>query len=127
MTRPRPPAEADPTPAPGRRCGCETPPFRSAEFDARFVGVDPTLGRFGEVSIQTCKRCGTAWLHYAVEYEAFSRSGRWYRGKLSDDAAGRVTPENAVAHLEAMDEYIYGGSFFGTTGARGRGALRLDP
>ena len=32
--------------------------------EQRFVGVDTQEGRFGEVSIWTCRHCGRPWLHY---------------------------------------------------------------
>jgi hypothetical protein len=107
-------------------CICMKPPFHHADFDSTEIGVDKTHGRFGQVSIETCKRCQRKWLHYLVEYEAFSRSGRWYRGLLSDELAKSVTPETAVEILEDQDWYFYGGSYFQTQGRMGSGRMRVD-
>jgi hypothetical protein len=35
-------------------------------------------------------------------------------------------PENAVEYLESLDWYVYGGSYFESTGEFGQGKLRLD-
>ncbi len=43
----------------------------------RDVGVDETEGKFADVSVRRCDRCGRLWLCYFVEYEAFTASGRW--------------------------------------------------
>lgn len=77
----------------------------------RAVGTDMTDGRYAEVSVHECWNCGLLWLRYSVEYEGFSRSGRWARANISRPAAGEVTPELALSHLE-RDEYAYGGSYF---------------
>lgn len=104
-------------------CVCLTPPFATSAFASRAVGVDRSEGRFGEVTIETCLQCGRNWLRYFVEYEAFPESGRWYRGLLPAERAGAVTPGSAVAILEALDWYFYGGSYFRTTGKIGSGPL----
>jgi hypothetical protein len=41
------------------------------------LGMD---GRFAQVSLLVCSRCGQQWLRYSYEVEAFSASGRWYLG-----------------------------------------------
>jgi hypothetical protein len=107
-------------------CRCLTPPFSYADFDSRPVGTDTTNGRYGEVTIETCRHCGQHWLHYLIEYEAFARSGRWYRGLVSDEVARTVTPEGAVAVLESTTTRYAGGSFFESTGFRHVGAVRVD-
>ncbi|KFF74368.1 hypothetical protein HX13_09300 [Chryseobacterium sp. P1-3] len=38
----------------------------------------------------------------------------------------QITPENAVEFLESLEWYVYGGSFFDSTGTIGKGALQLD-
>lgn len=107
-------------------CTCLTPPFHSTAFKSTVVGVDETRGRFAEVSVGTCKRCGRKWLRYFVEYEAFSKSGRWYRGLVSEEVAGTVTPDSAGEILESLDWYFYGGSYFETAGRRGSGPIFVD-
>lgn len=88
--------------------------------------MDESQGRFGEVSVETCRACGRHWLRYFLEYEAFSKSGRWYRGLISEDVAHTVTPSSAVAILENLDWYFYGGSYFDTAGKKGSGPLAVD-
>ena len=107
-------------------CRCMTPPFNYTDYASEPLGIDETNGRFGEVSVQTCKACGRKWLHYFVEYEAFSKSGRWYRGLVSAEALRSLTPESAVALLESLPWYFYGGSYFQTIGRKGSGRVWVD-
>jgi hypothetical protein len=67
--------------------------------------------------------CGTRWIHYFYELEGISGSGRWYRGIISEDTAATMTPEKATAWLEQLDQYMYGGSYFTTDGAYGKGTI----
>jgi hypothetical protein len=113
-------------PAGRGECRCLTPPLHYANYRDRVVGTDPTKGRFGEVKVRTCVHCGRLWLHYLVEYEAFSRSGRWYCGVVSEEVARAVSPETAVEILESLPWHLYGGSYFDTTGRRGTGAVHVD-
>jgi len=105
---------------------CSNPPFYFDDFQIIPIGIDETNGRFGEVSIHICKSCQSKWLRYFVEYEAFSESGRWYRGLISDEVANTVTPENAVEILEGLDWYYRGGSYFKTDGQKGSGRVSVD-
>jgi hypothetical protein len=91
-------------------CDCleSGPKSRNKEF----IGVDKTDGRYGDVSVLTCKDCGRKWLHYFVEYEAFRASGRWFEGLLPDDLATPLIAETAVPILDALPWYIRGGSYF---------------
>jgi hypothetical protein len=107
-------------------CICLTPPFPASAFESKVIGVDESRGRFGEVSLETCRKCGRTWLRYHVEYEAFSKSGRWYQGLVSEDVAGTVTPDAAVEILENLDWYFYGGNYFETAGKKGSGPLSVD-
>lgn len=102
------------------------PPFHYTDFESEFVGVDKTNGRFGEVSIETCKTCGSKWLRYFVVYEAFTASGRWYRGLLSQKILNSLTPEGAVEALAGLPWHFYGGSYFETTGRKGAGPIFVD-
>ncbi len=106
-------------------CKCMEPTHRGP-FDSMYVGTDETHGRFGEVSIKTCKLCGNKWLYYFVEYEAFTASGRWYMGLVSEEVARTVTPETAVSVLESLEWRISGGSYFRSTGRKGAGPIRVD-
>jgi len=104
-------------------CRCMTPPFDYRDYDTEPLGVDETNCRFAEVTVETCKACGARWLKYHVEYEAFSRSGRWYRGLVSPDVLSGLTPAQAPAVLAGLPWYFYGGSYFETTGRKGSGPL----
>src|SRR5690606_3724726 len=111
---------------PHPKCRCFIPPLHYMNYEKVTLGVDKTNGRFGDVSLFTCIHCGTKWLHYYAEYESFSRSGRWYKGIISDKEAKEITPESAVAYLEGLDWYIFGGSFFSSQGMYGKGKVRAE-
>jgi hypothetical protein len=108
-------------------CVCEHGGARFTEFESRDVGCDETEGRFAAVTLNRCRTCGRTWLRYLVEYEAFSRSGRWARGLINDDAAKTITPETAVAHLDGLEWYLYGGSYFDGISGRRSGPMRWGP
>jgi hypothetical protein len=107
-------------------CHCMMPPFDRRDFASRPVGVDETAGRFAEVSIETCPACGRHWLHYLVEYEGISRSGRWYRGLISEEVARTVRPEIALEVLQDLAWRFAGGSYFASAGFKTTGAISLD-
>src|SRR5690349_793813 len=105
---------------------CECLALGPRSFDEAFVGVDHTRGRFGDVNVRTCRACGRRWLHYHVEYEAFTASGRWYTALLPDGAEADLTPEAAIPLLERLPWHVYGGSYFRTAGRHGTGPFRAD-
>ncbi len=107
-------------------CPCSHPEANADNFIIADWGVDKTNSRFAEIRIYTCKHCGTQWLHYFVEYEAFSQSGRWYRGKITAAELTELTAEKTVDYLQGLESYIYGGSFFNTRGKYGSGTVRAD-
>jgi len=107
-------------------CRCMTPPFDFLDYDSQSLGVDETNGRFGEVTIETCKACGSKWLHYSVEYPSFSESGRWYRGLVTPEIFKLITPERAPELLASLPWHFSGGSYFRTTGRRGTGPVMVD-
>lgn len=100
------------------KCPCQTPPFDYKDLPRRRIGVDTTEGRYADVSIEQCTRCGQRWLRYFFENESFSRSGRWYRGPISEETAQQVTPDNATEILQQIGWYFRGGSYFDSTGSR---------
>jgi hypothetical protein len=106
-----------------RRCDCLSGHTYYADFDSDFLGVDQQQGRFADVEIQRCRRCGRLWLHYHFEDEAFTGSGRWYRGVVSPKVAAAVTADNAASILEGLDWYLAGGSYFDGTVHRRRGKI----
>jgi hypothetical protein len=103
-------------------CKCMTPPFHYLDYETESIGVDETNGRFGEVTIETCRSCGSKWLRYFVEFESFSESGRWYRGLVSPEVIATITPETALEAINSLPWHFYGGSYFRTTGARSAGS-----
>jgi hypothetical protein len=107
-------------------CECNNPKSGFSLFQSSMVGIDEERGRYGEVSILKCARCGSLWLHYLVEYEGFTGSGRWYRAPLTEGMASRVTPRNAVEILRGIPWHFYGGSYFRTDGSRGTGIISVD-
>ena len=92
-------------------------------IEERDIGTDKTEGRLAEVTLTRCARCHRRWLRYFVEYESFSRSGRWCAAVIDETAAATMTPEAAPAYLAAAPWHIYGGSYFKNTRHRGNGAL----
>jgi len=109
----------------GAQCQCMTPPLDYRGFVREALGVDEGGGRYADVAIERCKYCGRPWLHYHYEIEAFSGSGRWYRGLVTPEQAARATPHNALEILAGLPWYLYGGSYFETTGKRSD--VPLDP
>ena len=111
---------------PTQQCVCDNPAARYTCFESSFVGCDETKGRFADVTLKRCTTCGRLWLHYSVEYQAFSRSGRWARGLITEADAARITPVTAAAYIDGLDEYIYGGCYFETAGQRSSGPMHWD-
>lgn len=111
---------------PPKDCVCMKPPFDFKDFDIRNIGTDGTSGRYGEVNIHKCKKCGNHWLHYFVEYEAFAKSGRWFKGVISENEIESITPKNSITFLESLEWYFYGGSYFDSTGKIGKGEIQVD-
>ena len=96
------------------------------DFERNWLGIDRTDCRYGEVTILTCKVCGQHALRYFVEYEEFSRSGRYFIGAISADAARQVTSETAVETLDRLDWHFNGGSNFGGGRYRSTGEIKVD-
>lgn len=92
-------------------CACEDGSARFDRFEARSVGRDETSGLFAEVEIWRCRTCGRPWLRYSMEQEAFSRSGRWTRGLVTDAEADAVTADTASDVLGRLASRLEGGSY----------------
>jgi hypothetical protein len=107
-------------------CRCMTPPFHYLDYETVSLGVDMTNNRCGEVTIETCRACGSKWLRYFIEHASFSQSGRWYRGLVTSDILESLTPEQAPELISSLPWYFYGGSYFRTLGRKGSGPLRAD-
>lgn len=109
------------------RCICLDLPLPFAHYeDVKFIGVDKTLGRFGEVTSKVCRHCGRHWLHYFVEYEAFSRSGRYFMGLVTPERAESITPTTAVDYIASLDWHLYGGSYFEGKGRSTTKHIQVD-
>jgi hypothetical protein len=106
-------------------CSCSEPDWQKRPpHDQRDLpGCDEQGGRFATASLDTCRACGRIWLTYGFEIEAFSKSGRWYRGLIAPDAARTVTAASAAALLESLDWYWAGGSYFDGQVLRRAGAI----
>lgn len=102
-------------------CPCLEGDTYFKNFEKRAIGAD---SNFGEVSVVTCKRCGRTWLHYHIEYEYLSRSGRWFRGVVAPAVAASIEPAEAVNVLECLEWYFRGGSAFGGEVIKTRGPLK---
>ena len=103
-------------------CRCFNPPFHFADFASREIGIDD---RHAEISVEICIFCGQNWLKYFYESEFFSRSGRWYRGTISENESLRIKANEAIGYLENLDWYFIGGSFFESTGKISKGRIVL--
>jgi hypothetical protein len=106
-------ASPDRAPSEASKCLCLDLPLPLYHYGKeKFIGVDETLGRFGQVTLKQCRHCRRWWLHYFVEYEAFRASGRYFMGLITPEVAETITPETAVEYLESLDWHLYGGSYF---------------
>ena len=102
-------------------CGClESPIGRGIQV--RELGMD---SRFAEVSVFQCRDCSRHWLRYFYEVEAFTRSGRWYVGCVTPEQFDGLTVENAKGVMEALDCYLYGGSYYDGLTGRTSGEINL--
>jgi hypothetical protein len=100
-------------------CSClETPQIYTRYNRVRNIGIDETNGRYGVVELWQCNQCKRFWLHYLVEYEYRTGSGRYFMGLISPDQAQSMTPDKAVGFLESLDWHLYGGSYF--EGSKGK-------
>lgn len=79
---------------------------------------------YADVTVETCTRCGAAWLDYHVEYEHRTAGGHWARGHIDSDTAQRVTAQTASAILEALPWYWVGGSYYSGHVHRSSGPIR---
>lgn len=81
--------------------------------------------RFAEISVFQCRDCGRHWLRYFYEVEAFTRSGRWYLGCVTPEQFAGLTVENAKGVMEALDWYLYGGSYYNGLMGKTSGEIQL--
>jgi hypothetical protein len=82
---------------------------------------------YAEIKLMICSNCGQTWLRYFYEIEAFTASGRWYLGAISDEQASQLTVINAKATLESLSWYFYGGSYYRGRSGKTSGRIYLNP
>jgi hypothetical protein len=87
------------------------------------LGMDD---RFAEVSLLRCADCDRKWLRYFYENEAFSNSGRWFLGAITQDQADSLSLYNAKSILEGLNWYFCGGSYYETQFTRVHGPINLN-
>lgn len=90
----------------------------------RGIGTDTTEGRYADVTVRRCRACNRLWIRYQVEYEGYSKSGRWAEAPIDEDTAKQITPEMSAQYIERQLWYIFGGCYWGHAGKRGEGPLR---
>ena len=105
-------------------CSCLNGDDYFANFIERYIGMDDS---FGEISTMQCRLCGRYWLRYYYANEAYTGSGRWYRGIIEPALVSSISIENAKDILENLTWYYRGGSYFGGKVIKRRGALDLSP
>ena len=67
---------------------------------------------FAEVTLLVCPLCAAHWLRYFYEHEAFTASGRWYLGAVTNEQAVNLTAAGAKATIDSLDWVYFGGSYF---------------
>lgn len=107
-------------------CGCEQADQSVSDYRTSKVGTDHTNNRNAEVDVLQCKLCQRIWIKYAVEVENSPQSERWFKGIVAKKDLSQITPDNAIEHLENLDWYLYGGSFFENKEAFGQGKVNVD-
>ena len=117
-------------PSDGCRCtrGCESGVSRHYSWfeSVRYLGIDETNGRHAKVELLQCKTCGRLWVRYAVEYPAFSQSGRWAEGVIDEETAAKIMPTEVPEYLAGLEWGIYGGCYYRTPAQRGTLKLYWD-
>ena len=106
-------------------CICHKPPFSYLNYETLALGIVETNGHFAEVSIQTCKHCGTKWLNYFVEIEGFSSNIKWFKAIVEDLIVDSITTENALKYIEKARRYFYGGYYYGSGISIGSGKINV--
>jgi hypothetical protein len=102
-------------------CACFEQPGNRLTL-VKWLGMDE---RYAEASIFACPDCGQHWLKVHYELEAFAASGRWYLGAITTEQAEILTTGEAIAALQALKWYFYGGSYYGGRVSKTSGAVVL--
>jgi hypothetical protein len=100
-------------------CPClELDPRRPDVVEERYVGQDPTEGRFADVTVRRGAHCRRVWLRYQHEFEAFTASGRWSEAPIDESAAATMTATAAHRFIQTAPWRSIGGAFYGHAGKR---------
>jgi hypothetical protein len=94
-------------------CKCRTPPFLYSDYEVATLGEDAT---FGEVSLETCKQCGSVWLKYLIEDPGRTAAGRWWRVLVPNSQPVAISVDNAREFVRAQTGGFLGGSYFQSSG-----------
>jgi hypothetical protein len=108
-------------------CECFDPELGPVSPEILLTGVDTTNSAHGDVVLSRCRRCSTVWLRFQIEYESFSRSGRWYRGPVPPEQVPGITAENAISVLNSLEQRYAGGSYFDSPGFETKSRVSLQP
>lgn len=103
-------------------CPCRRPPFHFADYDTVQLGED---SHGAEVSLSTCKHCGTFWLEYLIEEPHYSRSGRWWRVEVPPESRDKVSASTAREFIELQPRGFVGGSYFNSRGHAVAGPIHI--
>ncbi|MCP4368796.1 MAG: hypothetical protein GY797_11890 [Deltaproteobacteria bacterium] len=110
------------------KCLCLDLPLHSNYYeDVKFIGVDETNSRFGQVTLKQCRHCKRYWLYYFVDYHFVRKSLRYFMGLITLEVAKSITPETAVDYLESLEWHLYGGGYFDGTGKSKSKYIPVDP
>ena len=90
------------------RCACKNPPFYYQDYEIVSLGEDGQ----GEITLETCKTCGTFWLKYLIEDPHFSDSSRWWRAEVANNEISSISVGYAKEYIESQDQCFAGGSFY---------------
>jgi len=101
------------------KCHCEKPPFNYLDFTTNELGENLSGG---EVSIDTCNKCGANWLRYFIDEPHYSNSGRWWRVKLTIQD---ISPEKSKEYIESKSWCFIGGSFHNSTGKKCNAPIKI--
>ena len=96
-----------------RACACKEPTFHFTDDQTVELGED---SHGAAISLSTCRHCGDLWLTYLIEWPHYSRSGRWWRVKVSPGEKQSVSIATARELIERAAGGFAGGSFFDSPG-----------
>ena len=101
------------------KCKCEKPPFHYLNFERNELGYDVSGG---EVAEEICNECGTKWLVYLLEEPHYTKSGRWWRIKVTNE---EYTKETVKEIIESKEWCFVGGSFYDSQGKKVNAPIKI--